>query len=562
VSLQTAVDRSVRSARRRLVAQRLTNGLVLAWVASLAAGLGWFLAEPWLVEFPPAWLRWAVVGGLAGLGTVAAVTWAVLTAPTREQTALEVDTRFDLRERVTTALTLGAADADTPAGRAVLTDATAKVAGLRVADKFPVRPRWQAALVPVFAGALALAVVFYHPDTAGASSGDADAEAKKTAAAANAAAADPKKQPVTPFIKPKPPELERKDKSEELKQLEEELNKLMEKWQKEPAETPEKKREKVTELTQMEDKIKKFNQDKFEKLTQLEKQLQQLDKLNRDKEFQEGPAKELNDALSKGDLKKAEEQVDQLKKKAKENKLDKDDLAKLDRQMEKMKQETEKLAREKEKEQKLRDLIDKAKKEGRNAESLERELDKLKQEMKQSGEAMEKMAEQMQKVQDAIKKGDMNELAEELDKLGGEMKKMEGDLEDLEDAQEYLQKLKDEMKKACKACGECEGDMKDAGRKDFSGGRGVASGEREIDRTAKTGSQEERIRGLFDPRGKKSFGGTTKGQAYTKRSEVEFGKEVQQAAQEAPQAVETQRLPRDAQESVKEYFEKLGNTKK
>ena len=37
-----------------------------------------------------------------------------------------------------------------------------------------------------------------------------------------------------------------------------------------------------------------------------------------------------------------------------------------------------------------------------------------------------------------------------------------------------------------------------------------------------------------------------------------MGEEIKQAAQEAPAAVETQRLPRDAQESVKEYFKKLG----
>ena len=69
------------------------------------------------------------------------------------------------------------------------------------------------------------------------------------------------------------------------------------------------------------------------------------------------------------------------------------------------------------------------------------------------------------------------------------------------------------------------------------------------------------MRSPFDVKGKKSFGGLTKGQAFTKKTDKELGSAIEQAAQEAPTAAEVQRLPRDARESVKEYFEKLGGTK-
>jgi hypothetical protein len=72
---------------------------------------------------------------------------------------------------------------------------------------------------------------------------------------------------------------------------------------------------------------------------------------------------------------------------------------------------------------------------------------------------------------------------------------------------------------------------------------------------------DERVRSPFDVKGKKSFGGLTKGQAFTKKTDKELGSAIEQAAQEAPTAAEVQRLPRDARESVKEYFEKLGGTK-
>lgn len=559
-SLLSAVERSVRKARRRLILQRLVNAVAVAWVAALAVGLAWLLAEPWVVDAPAAWVRWAVLGAAAALGTAAAVAWAALTAPSREVTALELDTRFGLKERVTTALGLRPEEQGTPAGQAVLADAQAKVSPLAVGEKFPVRPRPTAALVPALAAGIALAVVFYHPDTGKVFGSEDGGDGKKAEDELAAKAADPKAKPVTPFAKPRPPELENRPKSKDLEKLEEELNKMSEKWAKQPPETAEKYREKVTELTRMEEKVKKFNDEKFEKLAQLEKQLQQLDRLSKDKDFEDGPAKELNKAMAKGDLKKAQDEVDELKKKAKAKKLDKQDLEKLDKQVEKMKDEMKKQAEKEQQEKKIKDMIRKAKQDGRDAEALERELAKLQDEMKQSSEVMDRMAERMQKMQQAIKKGDMDELANQLDNMAGEMKNMENELKDLEDSDEYLQKLKDEMKKACKACRDCENDKRGP-RKDFAKGGGIAEGgERDIDRTAQTSSNEERIRGLFDPRGRKSYGGTTRGPAFTKRSAVELGKDIKEAAQEAPAAVESQRLPRDAQESVKEYFKRLGGT--
>lgn len=552
----TAVAGSVKTARRRLIFQTGLNSTAVAWATALGGTLGWVLLEPWVLEEAPADLRWQVLAGLAGVGTLTAGLYTWLTRPSKDAVALEVDNRFGLRERVTTALGLSVSEQATPAGQAVLADAQAKVANIRVPEKFPVRPQRHAALVPTLAAGVAAAVLFYHPDTAvaGSDGGPKKADEKLKDVAALAA------KPVVPFTKQKPPELGRGAKSPDLEKLEQELDKLMEKWAKQPAETPEKAREKVTELTKMEDKIKKHNDEKFEKLAQLEKQLQQLDRLNKDNDFKDGPAKEFNDALAKGDLKKAQDEVDELRKKAKDNKLTQQDLEKLDKQLDKMQKETEKLAKDKEKEDKLKDMINRAKKEGRDAESLERELDKLQSEMKQSGEAMERMAERMQKMRQAIKQGDMQELADEMEKMSGQMKEMEEELKDLENGEDYLQRLKDEMKKACKACGECEGGEGDPKRKDFAQGKGVASGLRDIDRDVKTNSNEERVRGLFDPRGKKQYGGTTRGPAFTKASKAEMGKEIKQAVQEAPAAVETQRLPRDAQENVKEYFEKLGNT--
>ena len=230
--------------------------------------------------------------------------------------------------------------------------------------------------------------------------------------------------------------------------------------------------------------------------------------------------------------------------------------------MKEMKKQTEKVAKNQEKQDQLQKKIDQTKKDGKDAESLERELEKVKQDAKESSEMMERMAERMEKIRQAAQDGKMEELAEEIGKMGGDLKQLENELQDLESSDEYLQRLKEECKNACKACkGNKDGDkLKECDNSPWTPFSNPGTGKREENKNAKTNSQDERIRGLFDPRGKKSYGGTVRGPAFTKRSASEMGQDIKQAAQEAPQAIDTQRLPRDAQAAVKEYFEKIGGT--
>lgn len=557
--MSAPIERAVRTARRRLILQAFLNRLAVGWAVALLFALGWLLAEPWLFDAPPARLKWLVAGGFVAVATLAAVVLALRAAPTAFAAALELDARFGLKERVTTALGLRPHEVDTPAGTAVVADAAERVSPLAVRSKFPVHIPRQSLAVPTLVGALALAAVFYHPNTARTEAPDPAAAGPKPTAPVAAASPDPKK-PVPP-ARPKPTDrTDRTDKSEKLKDLEAELDRMRDKHAADPdRDKPEKQREKVADLTALEDKLKKFTEEKIDKLARAEQQLRELNKLKRDPEFADGPAKELNDALAKGDLKKAQEAVDELGKKVREKKLDKEDEEKLARQLARMKDQTEQMARNKEREQKLKDLIDKAKKEGRDAESLERELGELKQEAKESGQALEELAQRLEKARAAAEKGDLEQLANELEAAGKELKNMEGDLKDIEDVGEYLQRLKGEKAAACKGC-EGEGKCKGMGEKDSDewNNGGTGAGRRPENKDAQTSSQDERLRGLFDPRGKKSYGGSTKGQAFNKRTTADLGTEIREAVQEAPQAADGQRLPRDARDAVREYFQNLG----
>lgn len=558
------LDRGVNSARRRLVAQSVLNRLAIVWAVALGLGLLWILVEPFLFASVAENQKWYVIGVLFAAGTLAVLIQSFRTAPSKNSAALELDSRFALCERVSTALSLDDTLRATPAGQAVLTDAVAKVAPLSVREKFPVSPRWHSALAPTFAGLIALAVIFATPDRMRqliAGEGTTGKGLEPLTPVANEA-----KKPQSPFSKIKPRnELDRANKSEKLKDLETELEKMGEKFDRDrDAADPNKSREKVTELTKMEDKLKQFGEEKFQKLAQLDKRMQELERLQKDPDFADGPAKELNDALSKGDLKKAKEEIDELKKKAQKG-MSAEEKQKLEKQLDKMKSQAEQLSKEKEKQDKLKDMIKKAKEQGKDAESLERELDKLKAESAGADKEMQELAEKIQKAQQALKQGDMEDLADQLEKMGSQIKDLEGELQDLEDVQQYLQKLKGEKKKACAECdgeGDCDADgnpkRKDGAKWTNKGRPGEGERGEEKDDTSWI---DEKQKGLFDPRGKKVYGGGVRGPAFTKKSTVELGKQIQEAVQEAPSAVDAQRLPRDARDSVKEYFENLGGNK-
>ena len=70
-------------------------------------------------------------------------------------------------------------------------------------------------------------------------------------------------------------------------------------------------------------------------------------------------------------------------------------------------------------------------------------------------------------------------------------------------------------------------------------------------------SVESKVKAEFDPKGKKIFDGYEKGQNFRKKSTPEIAGEIKKATQEAPEAIEQQRIPKAAQEMAKEYFQRM-----
>src|SRR5207237_3071497 len=101
-----------------------------------------------------------------------------------------------------------------------------------------------------------------------------------------------------------------------------------------------------------------------------------------------------------------------------------------------------------------------------------------------------------------------------------------------------------------------EGDPMDSYQEENDGG--VGAGRRPLGKQKPIRSFEAKAKVEFDAKGKKIFDGYAPGQNFKKKSEAEFFGEIKQASQEAPEAIEQQRVPKAAREMMKGYFQRLG----
>jgi hypothetical protein len=441
--VHTVVARQVARVSRRLFLQSLLRRLAVAWSVALVLGVGWMLVQPYALTSPPDWLRWAVLGGLVGVATVAATVLTVLRRPTRNYAALSLDEQFGLRERVITACSLTPDLAATSAGQAVLADAHAKVEKLNVADKFPVRLPRVSAWVPVAATAVALVALFYNPTigTVQASRDDKklDAEIRK---AVEKKIEEMLKKPKTPERHPDRP------KSADLQRLEAKLDEIA----KQPRDTTKQLRERIKDMSSLEEEIKKLERERSEKQKMMQQALQHKDKMMPNDVPKDGPAKDLNKALADGDLEKAKEELDRLGKKLQNNELSDKDKEQLAKQLDDLEKKLEKLAEQKDKEQQLKQLV----KEGKlDAEALKRELDQLKKDNEKLKD-LQKLASKLSQCKQCLQQGDAGQAAKALGQAAKDLADIDLNEQEMDDLRDQLQRLQDAKDSLCKASDETE----------------------------------------------------------------------------------------------------------
>lgn len=558
----------VKRVSRRLFVQTLISRLIWSVSAALLAATVWFLLQPLFIEGAPPWLRWAVAGGLAGVGVIVAVVLAALGAPSELVSALELDEKFELKERVTTSMTLRPDQVQTSAGQALLEDVNKRMAALDVPAKFPIRLSWIASLVPVAAAVLMLVALFYQPSQSPAKPGSL-AERKLTEAEKTELDKAFEKMRLRRDIDP-----EDRPESEKLQEIEAAMEKIANK----PHETREQVRERIKEMNALEDKARDRQKDLADKTKTMQQQLKDINQqAQKDNATKDGPGKDLQDAMAKGDFEKAKKEMDELAKKIKDGDLSDKEKEQLKNQLANMQKKADELKqKQEEKEKELEKKIREAKEQGKDADALERDLEDLKQQgMKMQG--LQDLAKKMGDAKDALEKGDAKGAVENLQAAADQLKEMNLSDKEIKDLQDQIDKLQQAKDACCKGDKDGdgkegdgkEGDGKGGGEKNDKTGNGYsdyrgpgmegpANGPRPKPKEGKTNQYDAKQKADLDPKGKKAFEGWTQGKNFAPKSGPEMAGQVKDAAQEAPEAIEAQRIPRHDKDIVKGYFKNLG----
>jgi hypothetical protein len=565
-STAAPLDRQLARVRRRLFLQQLLVLLVWAWVGALAAGVAWFLAQPYLLRDALPWYRWAALGGAAGVATLGAVALAVWRAPSPVVAALSLDERFGLKERATTALTLPEREAQTAAAAALRADVNARVGPLRVGDRFPVRLPRSALLVPAVAAVLVLLALFYNPLV---EPPRADASEPLVQSPAAKAEIDKKMRELQKKARLK--KADDRPKSKELERLEGEVDRLAKK----PLQTREQAREVIKDMAGLEEQLKKRDKQLAQKAEALKEQMQQVERLSK-RQKKDGPAKELNKAMEQGDLRKAkdeverlakklkeQEEIDKLRKKAQDDKLNEEERKEAKEQLGRMKDKALSREQKEQMEQQLKDLKDDLQRLSRNKddeaqrlrdmakrgeldkEQLQRELDQLEMNAskldQETLDQLRELADQLAECEKCMKEGKDGEAGQKLKEAAAKLGKLDPDGE-AGDLAEQLEQLQAARRMICRALDQ---------------GGGQASGRRPESKEGDTGTKEERARSRLD-KGHLQVIDHVPGDGFKgPRRPAEMREEIRKASQEAPEAIDRQRLPRSASDMARGYFEKL-----
>lgn len=557
------INRQVNRARKRILTGSFFR--ILTWAAFgslLVAVVGIAIPKVWHFEFLSlqsqnnAWVySWVLGGAGCAVALACCLTWLNRKSPL--DAAVELDNRFGLKERLSSAMALAPDAAQSEAGRALIADAEYRAESLDVRDQFRYHPSWRSLLplVPI----LLLAFLIFIPN------------ASKKAAANEVDAIDKKRVEVVIKEIQKKIETKRKeavakglkDADPELKAFAKEFDKLLD----DPSDS---KKETLVKLNN----IKKQIEDRRKALGSSKELRASFAKL---KDVGKGPAKKLADAMSQGDMEKAKSAIKELADKLKSGKLDQGELKKLAADLKQMADALKDLAEKHEREKKnLEDQINNALDRGDldKAAQLQQKLDEKKN-LDNQQQKLKKMAEQLQKCAECMNPGAngqsqpgqdgeqsagqtseqaqaMKEAGESLEDLANQIEEMQQQLDELENLED-LEAMADECKQAMN--GGQGGKHDDPSWADWGKGEGPGGGKRGLEKE-NTGTFRSRVKAKLQ-RGQTVVTGHADGKNITGRSVQETRQLVRDSMSKDSDPLENQKLSRTQREHAQQYFKAL-----
>ena len=408
------LTKQVARARRRILFQQFAGALPWCWFAALAVAAVLIGVD----KFRPLGIDpWITIGSAFGMGLAVAAVWTAIRRRSTLDAAIEIDRRFALKERVSSAWSLEGEHLESAAGQAVVDDAVRRLERISLDERFTVKlNRW--ALLPIVPAAAALLIALLvtpiaSQQTAGAKPADHD---------------------VKKHIKNSTDELRRRlvkhRKQAEEQGLEdmERLLKRLERGTEDLARGDQADRKKA--LIKLNDLARQLKE-KRDALASSKGMQQQLNQL---KNLQQGPASKFAKALQKGDFARAMQELEQLGKQLEAGDLDPARREQLAKQLADMRDNLQQMAdAHKQMQQQLEKRLEAAKAAGRQDEAnrIQEQLNQLAQQAPNM-EFMEKLAQQLGNAANNMKNGAGEAALADLQALQSQLGQLQQQLEQME----------------------------------------------------------------------------------------------------------------------------------
>jgi tetratricopeptide (TPR) repeat protein len=537
-------------AQRRLVMEQFLGRCVWCLSAALAMAVV-AIAAPRLVTIDHLPANWDVICLVAAVigGIVAAALWTAIAHRSALDAAIEIDHRFNLRERIASSLSLSESERQTEAGHALVKDAIRAASRLDVGDKFRLRLR-ERAWLPLIPAALAfLMMIFFNPATATSSlDPNSPTIVAKQINTANESLRKKMEQPIK--------EAQRRD-----------LKEAANLFKKIETETTELAKQKDLNRTKAAVKLNNLANQLAERRKQLggkeglQKQLQNM------KSFDHGPADKIAEAMKQGDFQQAAEQLEKLAQQLRDGNLDPQQKAELAKQLQQLKQQLADAAQAHQQAmENLQKQIEQARAVGDLAKAgeLQQKLDQLADQSPQM-DGMQSMCDSLGEMQQCLKSGDSKRVTAAMKQMADQLSQMQqeaSEMEMLDMALDELQFAKDAM--TCQSCqgGGCkECQVGAAGMNSMSskpsGGIGAQPGNHRANNyNPETESQKSQVRGKPGP-GAAIYAGTIAGPNIKGNVQATIQQDMTSFTSSEADPLTTQELPRNRREHAEEYFNSL-----
>jgi len=561
------ISRQVSRAHQRLFIGQFFRILCWAVFAGLMiAAIGLAVPKIWHLGFletasNQATWNWSWIGGGLLLGLIVASTMAWFGRESRLTAAVEIDQRFGLKERISSALAIDESIAQSEVGQALIKDASEKAQTIDVRDKFGFHPNWKAAL-PILS-ALVLVALMFVPNAVLDKKADAKEPTKLNTEQVKVAVEQAKKKLI---------ERAKDVPTKGLKDALEKLDSLDKKLDNMSKGDTEDKKESLVKLND----IKKQLEDRQKQLggtNELKKNFKKLSDVGK------SPAKQLAEAMKSGDLEEAQKAIKNLADKLKKGQLSETEKKKLAKDLKNIADQLNKMADQHEKaKQELKEKIKQAQQRGdlNKAAELQQQLEK-KQQQDQQQQKMKKMAENLQKCADCMNQGQQNEggnprnqagqpgnqqgqaelkkAGQALQDLAEQMEEMQQELEELEGLEDLAKDLED-IKNAMNDCqGEGDGGGDEPKFQDWAKGSGRGMGKREKGE-GETGGYKSSVKAKLQ-KGETVVTGSADGNNISGRSVSEAKEIVASSMNKDSDPLENQKLPKSLREHAREYFQQM-----